>query len=98
MNAAANWTQNLTLSAGSTLDSAMSVGQTVTATFQATQGATPFYNTTVQVDGTTSGVTTRWLGGAPSFGNANGVDVYTYAITKTASATFAVLATQAQFK
>jgi hypothetical protein len=67
--------------------------------FLVTQGATPYYNTTVQVDGATAGVTTRWQGGsAPTAGNASGVDVYSYTIIKTASATFTVLAAQTQFK
>jgi hypothetical protein len=52
----------------------------------------------VQVDGTTSGVTTRWLGGAPTAGNASGIDSYRYLIIKTGSATFTVLASNTQFK
>jgi len=52
----------------------------------------------VQVDGTTSGVTTRWQGGtAPTAGNASGVDVYSYTIIKTANATFSVFASQTRF-
>lgn len=92
--AAANWITNLTFAIGHTLDSVMSTGQTVTATFAVTQGSPAFYNTTVQIDGTTSGVTTKWLGGAPTSGNASGVDIYTYAIVKTGSAAFTVFATQ----
>jgi hypothetical protein len=63
-----------------------------------TNGATAYYNTTVQVDGTTSGVTTRWQGGtAPTAGNASSVDAYSYTIIKTASATFSVFASQTRF-
>jgi hypothetical protein len=41
----------------------------------------------------------KWQGGtAPSAGNASGIDVYTFNIIKTASATFTVLAAQTQFK
>lgn len=98
-NASANWTVNLRASSGTSLNTALATGQSITVAFLVTQGATAYYNTTVQVDGTTSGVTTRWQGGsAPTSGNASGVDVYTYTVIKTASATFTVLASQTQFK
>jgi len=62
----------------------------------ATQGATAYYNSAVQVDG--ASVTPKWQGGfAPSFGNSSSVDVYTYAIIKTGSAAFTVLASQTRF-
>ena len=76
----------------------MSTGQSLTMAFLVTQGATAYYNNTVQVDGTTVGVTTKWQGGAPTSGNASGIDVYTYTIIKTGSATFTVLASVVQFK
>jgi hypothetical protein len=64
----------------------------------ATQGATAYYNSSVQVDGTTSGVTTKWQGGfVPTAGNANSIDVYTYTIIKTGSGTFTVLGSQSKF-
>ena len=97
-NASANWTTNFTFSSGTTLNTAMSTGQSMTVAFLVTQGGTAYYNNVVQVDGTTSGVTTIWQGGAPTKGNASGVDIYTYTIIKTGSATFTVLATQTQFK
>lgn len=98
-NASGNWTMNLTFSSTpTTLNTAMATGQCMTCVFMATQGATPFYNNVVQVDGTVTGVTTIWQGGAPIAGNASGVDVYTFAIIKTAAATFTVLATLTQFK
>jgi len=98
-NASANWTTNLTFSAGTTLNTAMTTGQSLTVAFLVTQGATAYYNNVVQVDGTTSGVTTKWQGSAaPTAGNASSVDVYTYSIVKTGSATFTVFATQTQFK
>lgn len=94
-NAAANWTVNLTFSATPTaLNSAMATGESITCAFLVTQGSPAFFNNAVQVDGTTSGVTTKWLGGAPSAGNVSGVDIYTYTILKTANATFSVFASQ----
>jgi len=43
-------------------------------------------------------VTTRWIGGAPTAGNASGLDVYRFAVIKTASATYTVLASVTQYK
>ena len=80
------------------MNTALATGQSVTMAVLTTQGSTAYYNTAVQVDGTTSGVTTKWQGGAPTAGNASGIDVYTYTITKTASATYTVLASLTQFK
>jgi hypothetical protein len=97
-NASANWTVNFRGSSGTSLDTLMSTGQSMTVAFLVTQGSTAYYNSAVQVDGTTSGVTTRWLGGAPTAGNASGIDSYRYLIIKTGSATFTVLASNTQFK
>jgi hypothetical protein len=97
-NASANWTVNFRASSGTSLNTALSTGQSVTVAFLVTQGSTAFFNNVVQVDGTTSGVTTRWIGGAPTAGNASGIDSYRYLIIKTANATFTVLASVTQFK
>ena len=97
-NASANWTVNFRGSSGTSLNTLMSTGQSMTVAFLVTQGATAYFNNVVQVDGTTSGVTTRWLGGAPAAGNASGIDSYRYLIIKTGSATFTVLASNTQFK
>jgi hypothetical protein len=97
-NASANWTVNFRGSSGTSLNTLMSTGQSMTVAFLVTQGSTAYYNSSVQVDGTTSGVTTRWLGGAPTAGNASGIDSYRYLIIKTGSATFTVLASNTQFK
>jgi hypothetical protein len=97
-NASANWTVNFRASSGTSLNTLMSTGQSMTAAFLVTQGSTAYYNSAVQIDGTTSGVTTVWLGGAPTAGNASGIDSYRYLIIKTGSATFTVLASNTQFK
>lgn len=97
-NASANWTVNFRGSSGTSLNTLMSTGQSMTVAFLVTQGSTAYYNSAVQVDGTTSGVTTRWLGGAPTAGNASGIDSYRFAILKTGSATFTILASVTQFK
>lgn len=96
-NASANWTVNFRASSGTSLNTAMSTGQAITVAFLVTQGSTAYYNSAVQVDG--SSVTPKWQGGtAPSAGNASSIDVYTYTIVKTGSAAFTVFASQTQFK
>lgn len=94
--ATANWTINFRASSAATLNSLMSIGQTITVTFMATQGATAYYNSAVTIDGTS--VTPKWQSGiAPNAGNVNSIDTYTYAIIKTAAATFTVLASQTRY-
>jgi hypothetical protein len=95
-NAANNWTLNIAFSSGTSLNTALSTGQSVTFTLITTQGSTAYYNSAVTIDGTS--VTPKWIGGAPSAGNASGFDVYRYAVVKTASATYTVLASLTQYK
>ncbi len=98
-NAAANWTINLTFaSTPTTLNTVLAANQNIVLVFKAKQGGTPFFNNVVQVDGSTSGVTTVWLNGAPVAGSANGIDVYTYEVVKTGAGTFTVFASLAQWK
>lgn len=95
-NASANWTVNFRASSGTSLDTAMATGESVTVAFLVTQGSTAYYNSAVQVDG--ASVTPKWQGGvAPISGNTSGVDAYTYTIIKTGAATFTVLAAQTRF-
>lgn len=97
-NATANWTINFRGSSTATLANVLANANTITCTFMATQGATAYYNSAVQVDGTTTGVTTKWQTAAPTTGNTNAIDVYNYAITKTsATPTYTVLASQTKF-
>ena len=87
---------NLRASSGTALNSIMTTGQSVTVAFLVTQGASAYYNSALQVDGT--GVTPKWQGGtAPSAGNASSVDVYSYSVFKTANATFTAFASQTKF-
>lgn len=96
-SASANWTVNFRASSGTSLNTAMSTGQSITVVFLVTQGATAYYNNAVTIDG--SSVTPKYQGGtAWSSGNASGVDAYSYTIIKTGSATFSVFASQTQFK
>lgn len=96
-NASANWTVNFRGSSGTSLNTLMSTGQSITVAFLVTQGSTAYYNSAVQVDG--ASVTPKYQGGtAWSAGNASGVDAYVYTIVKTGSAAFTVFASQTQFK
>ena len=96
-DASANWTVNFRGSSGTSLNTLMSTGQSITVAFLVTQGSTAYYNNAVTIDG--SSVTPKYQGGtAWSAGNASGVDAYVYTIVKTGSATFTVFASQTQFK
>ena len=95
-DAAANWTLNIRGDGSNSLDSIMDTGESITIAHIVKQGATPYYNSAVQVDG--SSITPEWQGGsAPSAGNASSLDVYSYTIIKTGAATFTALASQTQF-
>ena len=95
-NATGNWTLNFRGSSGTTLNTQMSTGQSISATFLVTQGSTAYYNSAVTIDGTS--VTPKWQGGsAPTSGNASSTDAYTYVIQKTAASTYVVLASQTKF-
>jgi hypothetical protein len=80
-----------------TLNSLMAIGECYTESFLCTNGGTAYYNNVIQVDGTTSGVTTKWQGSAPTAGNASSIDGYVYTVIKTANATFTVIASQTKF-
>jgi len=95
-NASGNFTVNFRGSSGTSLDTLMATGESMSVTFLVTQGATAYYNSAVQVDG--SSVTPKWQGGtAPTSGNASSIDSYTYVIIKTGSAAFTVIAAQTKF-
>ncbi len=95
-NQTANRTVNFRGDSSTTLNSIMSTGQSMTCTVIMKQGSTAYYLNAYQIDGST--VTPEWSGGsAPTAGNADSLDVYTFTIIKTASAAFTVLASQTQY-
>jgi len=95
-NQTADRTLNIVGDDTTTLDAYLPVGQSVTFAVLATQGATAYYFNDIQIDGGT--VTPNWQGGtAPTEGNANSVDAYSFTVIKTAASTFTVLASQTQF-
>jgi hypothetical protein len=95
-NASGNFTLNFRGDGTTSLNTLMTTGESLSATFLVTNGSTAYYNSAVTVDG--SSVTPKWQGGtAPTSGNASAIDSYCYVIVKTGSATFTVLASITKF-
>lgn len=96
-NASANHTLNFRGNSGTTLNSILSTGDSISAVWLNTNGTTAYRPTAFQIDG--SAVTPKWAGGtAPSAGNTSSVDVYSFTIIKTAATpTYVVFAGQTKF-
>jgi hypothetical protein len=94
-NSTGNWTLNVRGDSGTTLDSLMTTGDALTVVFMATN-STAYYSTALTIDG--NAITPKFQNGvAFAAGSASAIDIYTYTIFKTASATFTVLAGQTKF-
>ena len=94
--ASGDWTINFRDSSGATLNSKMATGEVITVVHLVTLTGAEYRNTVVQVDG--SSKTPEWQGGAaPTEGNINSIDSYTYTIIKTGDAAFTVLAALSQY-
>lgn len=95
-NATADHTLNFRGNSGTTLNSILSVGDSISLIWLNTNGGTAYRPTVFQIDGV--GVTPKWSGGtAPTAGNANSIDAYSFSIIKTAASTYTVLAAQSRF-
>jgi len=95
-NASGNFTVNFRGSSGTSLNTIMATGESISTTFLVTNGTTAYYNSAVTIDG--NSITPKWQGGsAPTSGNASSIDSYTYVILKTGSAAFTVLASVTRF-
>lgn len=92
------WTLNFRASSGTALSLFLSSGQSVTVAVLVQTGAsTAAYNTAVTIDGVAP-TALKWQGGtAPTTGNANSIDVYTYTIIRTGPSAYTVLAAQTKF-
>jgi hypothetical protein len=96
-NASTNFTLNWAWSSGTSMNTAMAVGDSVTTVMLVTQGSTAYYPSAFAID--SSSVTPKWQGGsAPSPGDASSIDAYTCSILKTASATYIELCSVTQYK
>jgi len=102
-SASANYVLNVTGSSTTSLVNLMSTGQSLTIASLVTNGATAFYQTAMQIDGTAVTSVTKWqTGTAPSSGNASSVDIYSItaikvANTSTVASAFTVFASQTKF-
>lgn len=96
-NASGNFTLNFRKSSSVSLSTLLAVGQSITVTVIVPNGATAYYASAIQIDG--SAVTPLWQGGtAPTAGNASSTDIYSFTIIKTASTpTYKVFASQVKF-
>ena len=95
-NATGNFTFNFRGDGSTSLNSILSTGDSMTVALLCKQGGSAYYNNGYQVDG--SSVTPLWSGGsAPSSGNANSTDIYTFTIIKIGNASWTVLATQTKY-
>lgn len=95
-NSTSNFTVNLRWNSSTSLNTRLAVGEMVTTTFMVTNGATAVLGNAYQIAGTP--ITPRWQGGtAPTAGNANSVDMYTYTVVKTAANTFSLFAVLTRF-
>ena len=95
-NASANWTLNIRGDGSTSLNDSLVTNDSITVVFFVTNGATPYYQTSFTIDG--SAVTPKWQNGtAPSAGNANSIDIYSYTIVKTGNAAFTAFGSQTKF-
>lgn len=95
--ATTNWIVNLSYSPTASLNSQLSVGSSVEITMLVTNSVSAYYSTGFEIDGIA--VTPKWDGGAaPSSGDINSVDIYTYTVLKTANAAYSVFASAFQYQ
>ena len=77
------------------INSDLATGQTLTVTGITAVNATTAFVNKITVDGVATGITTHWVGGAvPTAGGGSGVDLYTFNLLKTGSATYIIVANQ----
>jgi Tfp pilus assembly protein FimT len=96
-NANTNSTFNFVGSVSTTLANVLAIGQSVRVEVSLAQGSTAYYPSAHQIDGVAQ--TVKWLdGNAPTVGNINSTNLYTYTITKTAEpGTYNVLGVQQRY-
>jgi len=95
-NATANGTVNFRGNSTVAVDTLLRTGQSITVSLLVTNGSIPYKANVVQVDGLIQ--TAKWAGGAePVNGNPFAVDLYSYTIIKTGTATYTVLASQQRY-
>ena len=97
-NATTNFTLNIRGNGSTSLNTVMQVGQSASIALLVTNGSPAYYMSAINIDGTASGVTVKYINGTSlSSGNANSIDIYNITVIKTASATYTVLVVQTKF-
>jgi hypothetical protein len=95
-NTTQNITANIRGNATTTLNSLLSIGQSSTFVIFV-PNATAYFVNTIRIDNTV--ITPYWQGASTvASGNANSIDIYTFAVLKTANATFKVFASQVRYQ
>lgn len=95
-NATASGALNVRGSSSVTLDSMLATGRSLSVVLLVTNGASAFYPNAFQIDGV--GKTVKWMSGfAPSAGNTNSIDAWSFTIIKTGSAAYTVLGQVTKF-
>ena len=91
-----NWTMNLRGNDVTTFSSIIEWNRSVTIAYMMLNGATARYQTAFKIDGTAQ--TVKWQGGtAPTAGNANSTDIYTFTVFKAPAGGYTVLGSLTKF-
>lgn len=97
-NASSDYILNFVGNGSTSLNTVLSVGESITCAFINTNGAIGYYANTIQIDG--SNITPNWVypAGAPTTGLPNAKETYNFNIIKTASLTYTVLASRVGYQ
>lgn len=86
-----NFFINIRGNSATTLNSVLSVNQSISFVLLITNGSTGYYPYSFSIDG--NAVTPKWLNGvSPVAANSSDIDAYSLTVIKTANATYTVLA------
>jgi hypothetical protein len=99
-NATAAFPLNIRASAGTSLNSYLPIGQSITVVLLNTNGATGYGligNTSFTIDGSNANRTLRWANTVLPIASANAIDAWSFTILKTADNTFTVLGSMSVF-
>ena len=94
-NSTANSTLNIRGNSTITLNTLMPTNRTLSVAVLVKNGATPYAINFVQLDG--ANTTINWSGGTAPTPNANAIDIYSFTILKTGSATYTLLGAKQNF-
>jgi hypothetical protein len=96
-NASANFTINIRGNSGTALNTVMSSNQSMTLAYINTNGSTAYIANNIQIDGANRTVIYSPGSNTTFNGTANGKDIYTFNIIKTASNTYTIFGTRVGF-